>query len=399
MFSYLKTLFGKRRLAAPQSKPRTPGRIRLEVLEDRQVPAFLIDPLHSDHLIVKADSPNDTFAFTDIGGTLKVTLTTPGQPVPVKTADMTGIDKISFAGWVGGSNRAFLTDTTGFHTLLSLGTDVGTMQGANYALDVSGMPTIYAYGDANGRANLYGSPVVKNTYVGTPTLSWMSNAVSNNWVHNFGIVTALGGVYAGAGTPADVAYLYGSTTSQNHFVGTAQGGNVGGTRLGGIMFSTNWDGAGGFLHITAYAVRPDDIADFRGSTTSHNVFVDHPAAGTTPALSSMTDGNYSFQAQGFRWVGALAGKPGDVAQLFGSTTSKNVLTYGPNAVALVSSVHSVGVDGFTEVSAYKGTNLDVAYLGPTCPSVTVLGHTDHYLKVQGPNGPWWINAWDFPYIK
>jgi hypothetical protein len=497
MFSYLQKLLGNQRSQTAQRAARSKSRVRpgLETLEDRLVPTWFA---FGNHLYGFADSATDTFKLTAVpNGKPQVSIS--GNAY---TGDMSGISLISFEGLAGGQNTAILTDTTGFanESLLLFGNS-GTLIGANYELDMTDMPSIYATGDASAQARLHGSTTLQNTFQATPTWSTMGNSASYDYVTGFGAVYGYNGtandsanfwgssttpmtfgsepglsdmssgaasdvqatgfrwvkavagtnadvarlygsatyqnayvggltdalgrdddhltssvhadevvgfnvVVAYAGTTSDVAKLYGSTKHANHFVASAQAGavtlpNSQVNCLGGIMFWQDWgpnplqehyDGAGGFEHIYGYNGTAKDIADFRGSLTSQNIFV------SSPAMSEMYSGTaFDMQGTGFRWVGALAGTSSDVAVLTGSSSYQNTLTNGVDTagrmnVSLTSSVHSDGVVGFSTVYAYNGTTSDVAQLGQ--PNAT-SGAIKWWWGTTTSGASYWIEASGF----
>jgi hypothetical protein len=409
MFAYLKKLVGKRppapALRAARSKPRGRARLGLEVLEDRQVPSgFALDMADPHHLIATSTNSSDVFHL-DAPAVGKPTLLSVGpSSAPVSyTGSLANINRISFVG-IGGSNQAILTvhgagdglnfQPNGYH--LALHGDHADLQevtnGNGYTFDVTNVPAISASGDAQGTVNLYASSgVAKNFYVGTPSWSNLDNSLSHDSVSGFAVANCYSLPSAGAGTPSDVADLYGAGGVTNHFIASAQAG--GASSYGAIMFSPNpnfatghqYDSADGFLHVTGHAVTQNDIADFRGSKSTINTYVSHGGSSVFTADSTMSDGTYFFEGIGFSSVGAEAGTSFDGAYLYGST-SLNILVFNPAPgghmpdARLWSSTHSDEVEGFAYVSATAGTAADVV-LGNNLPGTTVSRH------VSGVN-PW-----------
>jgi hypothetical protein len=369
MFSYLKKLFGNQRSLAARRAARSDsrGRVRpgLEMLEERLVPTWAVSGAGTSHLTFSTLNPTDTFGFT-AGNSPQITLN--GSPYNGSTS---GVNLVTVQGAAGGQNSATIADTTGFNTSLSLAGTYGSLIGANYELDLTGMASIFATGDGNGQARLYGSTALQNNFQATSTWSAMGNSASYDYA------TGFGHIFGYQGTSTDIANLYGSTESSNHFVASAQAGLVGlpngqPTVLESIMTNMDpwinaqhpyYNAAVGFQHVTGHAATGSDIADFRGSLTSSIDFV------SAPGSSDMSSGTaFDMQGYGFRWVGCVAGTNGDVARLYGSTTFQNsylggkVDALGRDDDYLTSSVHSDEVVGFNVVRAYADTSSDVANL-------------------------------------
>jgi hypothetical protein len=280
------------------------------------------------------------------------------------------------------------------------------LSGTAFDIQGSGFRWVKAYGNSGwDTARLYGSASYVNTFVGTavPNTSTeddvLYSSAHSDEVVGFHAVLAYAGAYQGAGTPEDVAYLYGAktTTTPNDFIAMENGGNVGGTTLGAILTTrlsetdppnTIYDSVSGFQHIYGYAGTSADIADFRGSANYQSTFV------SSPALSQMSASTIFYaQASGFRWVGAVAGSVADTASLTGATTCQNTYVGGKvDALGrvddhLTSIVHSDEVDGFGQVTVHQAYATDVAYLyGST------MYDNSFYGNYMYSNDSWMINA-------
>jgi hypothetical protein len=361
----------------PASSQRATFKPAFDRLEDRLVPSFSV--VGGTHLIVGAETANDTFRLTAVQG---------GKPVVelngvIYMGNMSAITEISYDGCPAGTSTAILTDTTGMGAILKAGHGSATLTGANYVLDLSDTPNIVAFGDNTDQATLYGSQLGKNTYMGSSTESSLFSSMFINKAFGFGAV------YAYSARSDDVGYLYGSTHSQNHYVATAQ--NAGQTPYSAIMRDTGlglnpqdpyYNQAIGFRHVFGHSGTSADVAEYRGSKTLTNAFV------SNPAWSRMSATTYDFEGFGFAAVTAFAGTVTDTAFLHGSTSETNTLVSIPANGAhlptstLTGSTYADEAVGFRKVYAYAGTAQDVAQLTGTHHQQTA---TDSYV--------WGTNMW------
>jgi hypothetical protein len=420
MFAYLKNLLRSCRPARVQraapSKTGRRARPGLETLEERQLltNGIMVQIYHDPMtdlpghytLGATATSAADTFRFdAPAPGTL-------GTPtVYFNGLNYTGfnlklIDHFIFQGVGSGSQATFNVhgagqplDPNGYD--LRLYGDHGHLQEATYDLTLQKIPIIIANGGAEGWARLYGSNSTPNTFQETPTSSTMVNAMASDQANGFGHVYGFAGDsynYA-FGTKEDTAILHGSELYQSHFV-LAANGTPGISVYAAILFNASGTvpyGVG-FHNVNAFAGTSSDIVDFRGSKTLVSTYTSHGVTAAVPTYSVLAanNGAYSFEAFGCRYTGAVAGMASDVAVLYGSTTSPNLLFNGPTGldgyhrsdVHLKSNVHSDEVVGFMRVVAEKGTTSDHAVLaGHKHKDFVIFGNKIDQATGASPGGP------------
>jgi hypothetical protein len=167
---------------------------------------------------------------------------------------------------------------------------------------------VYAYaGTSSDEAWFFGSPTTINRFYGNrnddgSNVSYMQGS---NYFHS---VAGFNTVYADAATPSDVAYLYGSSSSENYFTGKPDDSSLNQTSLTNSHFK---DHASSFRTVYAYEASASDIAWLYGSTASKNTFVG--ARGD----STMSGASYSYEVFNFHWVYGYAATPADFSELIG----------------------------------------------------------------------------------
>jgi hypothetical protein len=313
-------------------------------LEQSFTIAITNDPaltLSNGTLTVTGTSGNDAFTF--IPGAAQDSMTLNGKALAVDAAAVSS-GGVVFNG-NGGSDSATLTAGDGANTL-SLAPGGGTLSGPGYAVRLSGVGQVVAFGHAGDRAYLTGS-AGSDAFVGTPGYAYLHGAGFFNQANGFGVVVASGG-----GT----AYLYGDAKAGgNVFAATPTYAYLRGHSSG---FFNQVDG---FRTVVGTAAAGSDQAYLYGG--GGNAFVG------TPSYSYLYGNGPWEQANGFQYVVGHASGTGNTAYQYGTSAGSNMLVVTPTYTYLSGPAgagrtgHFINyADGFQTVVGVAGSDTDAAYL-------------------------------------
>ena len=270
-----------------------------------------------------------------------------------------GFGSVSVDASAGGNNLAKLYDSDGNDTFYAgptspLGTRLfgTTAAGRAYSHSVAGFPTVIAYATSGGRdvAHLYDSKASQDHFTGKVAYSRLEGPGFQNTAVGFAEVTG----YASAGSGfADTASLVDSDGNDTFHGGPTSpvGTRLWGTTLAGQAFSY---GVVGFRDVSAFAVNGGrDAAVLYDSAATSDTFTG------TPTQSLMSGPGFSVRAKGFPTVTARASQNGrvDEAKLSGSP-GDDVFAAGPlwSRLSAADGSFRIVAEGFSRVLASGGTD-------------------------------------------
>jgi hypothetical protein len=308
-------------------------------------------------LVLQGRSAGDTFTFT-AGPAEQATLD--GKTYAI---DPSAVSAVLFQGQ--GGSATLSAAGTGNVATLSLGG--GTLQGAGYAVTVSGVTTLRVNAASAGDSASFQDGTGSATYYGTPAYSLLTNGTQGS--------VAVGFAWAAATSTAghDAAYLYGA--AGQYFVGTPT------YSLLHAATTLVPNEVIGFASVTAVAAAGNSDTAYLFSYTGSNSFT------ATPTKSVLVTGGVVNEADGYKSVVANSSSGQDRAS-FTDTAGKNSYVGTPSYSYLVNGATGAVQEAlgfaFVFASAPRGGNDTATLLDPTpAGGLTFLGTPSYSLLSAG----------------